>query len=648
VIEEPMTILVVEDDSAHAEAVSRGIRAGLPGAVVNRAGNLRQYHAMVKAEPPDFVLMDLNLPDGLALESLTFPPEDGAFPVIIMTAFGNESLAVAAMKAGALDYVVKSPGVFEALPQTVASALRHWRLLKDRKRAEIRLAESENRYRNLVSYSPFAVFINSGDRVVLANKACLALFGAREEGELLGKSPYELFHHDFHEKMHERIRILRERGEPVPLLEERIVRLDGKTVDVEVIAAPFSLNGGNDIHVILRDITSRKQLEKEGEKLREQLYHAQRMEDIGRLIGGVAHDFNNHLTAIIGCSQIILNKLSGDSEIRSFAEMVCSAGEKAAGITRSLLAFSRKQALEMRPVDVRIIIYNIAKLMGRLIGEDVELVLEQGEAPLFVKGDSGQIEQVLMNLATNARDAMPTGGTITISTESIHLDHEFMSVYGWGHAGDYALISFSDKGCGIPEDTRDKIFEPFFTSKEAGKGTGLGLSIVHGIIQQHGGYIRLESSPGSGTTFFIYLPLLAEKPVPEMSLAHSTIGRGNETILVCEDESSVRRLMRLVLEDNGYSVLEAVDGLDAVEVFRRHADCIDLVLLDVVMPKQSGMGAFNEIRGLRPGVRVVFTSGYTPESIDRSGVFEMKVPFIPKPVAPGLLLKIVRDTLDGK
>jgi len=645
---ERLNILVVEDDNTYAGAISRSIKEGIPGAVTHVVKSLAEYHRAVAATPPDLAIMELNLPDGKAFEALVWPPEDGPFPILIMTAFGNEGLAVAAMKAGALDYLVKSPEAFSSLPQTVSSAMCNWRLLQDRKSAESLLRESENRYRNLVSYSPFAVLVNSGDRVVLANKACLALFGAHDEKELLGKSPYELFHPDFHGKIRERIRLLRERGEPVPLMEEKVVRLDGKVVDVEVIAAPFSLKGENDIHVILRDMSVSKQLEQEREKLTEQLYHAQRMEDIGRLIGGVAHDFNNHLTAIIGCSQIILNKLSSDSELRGFAEMVCSAGEKAAGITQSLLAFSRKQALEMRPVDVRVIIENIAKLMKRLIGEDVELELEQGDEPLFVNGDVGRMEQVLMNLATNARDAMPEGGTITIRTQHVRLDREFMSVYGWGRPGDYALISFSDTGCGIPADMREKIFEPFFTSKDAGKGTGLGLSIVHGIIQQHGGHIRLESSPDKGATFLVYLPLLPEMPMQEKREAPPEVRRGNEAILVCEDESSVRRLMRLVLEDNGYSVLEAVDGVEAVEVFRREGERLDLVILDVVMPKMSGMAVFNDIRGLRPDMRVIFTSGYTPESIDRSGVFDMGVPFIPKPVAPGLLLKIVRETLDGK
>ena len=645
---ERLNILVVEDDNTYAEAISRSIKEGIPGAVTPVVKSLAEYHRAVAANPPDLAVMDLNLPDGKAFEALAWPPEDGPFPILIMTAFGNEALAVAAMKAGALDYLVKSPEAFSALPQTVASAMRNWRLLQDRKSAESLLRESENRYRNLVSYSPFAVLVNSGDRVVLANKACLALFGAHDEKELLGKSPYELFHPDFHGKIRERIRLLRERGEPVPLMEEKVVRLDGKVVDVEVIASPFSLKGGNDIHVILRDISVSKQLEQEREKLTEQLYHAQRMEDIGRLIGGVAHDFNNHLTAIIGCSQIILNKLAGDSELRGFAEMVCSAGEKAAGITQSLLAFSRKQALEMRPVDVRVIIENIAKLMRRLIGEDVELELELGDEPLFVNGDVSRMEQVLMNLATNARDAMPEGGTITISTRQVRLDREFMSVYGWGRPGDYALISFSDTGCGIPDDLREKIFEPFFTSKDAGKGTGLGLSIVHGIIQRHGGHIRLESSPDKGATFLFYLPLLAERPLPEKRQTLPDVRRGNEAILVCEDESSVRRLMRLVLEDNGYRVLEAVDGVEAVEVFRCEGERIDLVILDVVMPKMSGMAAYSDIRVLRPDMKVIFTSGYTPEAIDRSGVFDMGVPFIPKPVAPGLLLKIVRETLDGK
>ena len=398
---------------------------------------------------------------------------------------------------------------------------------------------------------------------------------------------------------------------------------------------------------ILEDITERKRSEEERAKLQEQLYHAQKMEDIGRLTGGVAHDFNNHLTAIIGCSQIILKKLPVDSELRNFAEMVCSAGEKAAVLTRSLLTFSRKQPFEKRPVNVQVILTNMSKLLRRLIGEDIELVLEQGQAPLFVNADSGQIEQVLMNLATNARDAMPDGGTICVRTEHRRLDHEFMSIYGRGKPGDYAVVSFGDTGEGIPAEFLQRVFEPFYTSKTPGKGTGLGLSIVHGIIQQHGGHILLESTPEQGTTFTIFLPLLGRHHQVNTFRDEEIFKGGGETILVCEDDPPVRRLVRLVLEDAGYEVIEAVDGQDSVDSFLRHQDRIHLVILDVVMPKKSGVAAYGEIIGLKPDTRVLFTSGYTPETINRSGVFDMKLPFISKPIIPGLLLKKVREALDG-
>lgn len=399
---------------------------------------------------------------------------------------------------------------------------------------------------------------------------------------------------------------------------------------------------------IVEDVTERKRTEEERATLQEQLYHAQKMEDIGRLTGGVAHDFNNHLTAIIGCSQIILKRLAADSELRHFADMVCTAGEKAAVLTRSLLTFSRKQPLEKRPLDVQVLIKNISKLLRRLIGEDIELEIELGDAPLFVNADSGHVEQVLMNLATNARDAMPDGGAIRIRAEARRLDREYTNLHGWGEPGEYAVISFSDTGKGIPAEDLQRVFEPFYTSKEPGKGTGLGLSIVHDIVRQHDGHILLDSACGQGTTFTIFLPLLGRHHQASECREEEAFQGGAETILVCEDDPPVRRLVRLVLEDAGYRVIEAVDGQDSVDSFCRHRDTIHLVILDVVMPKKSGVSVYGEICELRPGVRVLFTSGYTPETINRSGVFDMKHPFIPKPIVPGMLLKKVREALDGQ
>jgi CheY-like chemotaxis protein/two-component sensor histidine kinase len=303
--------------------------------------------------------------------------------------------------------------------------------------------------------------------------------------------------------------------------------------------------------------------------------------------------------------------------------------------------------MEMRPVDLQVIVTNLGKLLRRLIGEDVELVIEQEDTSLFVNADAGQLEQVLMNLTTNARDAMPDGGRITISSERRWLDHEFMSIFGWGNPGTYAVLTFSDTGEGIRREDQQKIFEPFYTSKSEGKGTGLGLSIVYGIVQQHGGHISLESAPGCGTTFTIYLPMLT-RHLDLQEQGEQTVSRGGaETVLVCEDDPMVRRLVKMVLEDAGYVVLEAIDGQDAVDAFRKNLDMINLVILDVVMPKKNGVSVYSEIESLKPGMHFVFTSGYTPDSIRKSGVFDMKVPFLQKPVTPGVLLKKVRDVLDG-
>lgn len=520
--------------------------------------------------------------------------------------------------------------------------------VSDRKRAEETLRQSEQRFRLLVEGSADAIFVQVGMRFAYLNQAAVLLYGAQEAADLLGTPVMDRFHVSFHARIRERIRLLIEGKRVAPQIEQIHLRLDGSAIPVEVSAAPILFEGNEGALVFVRDITERKRMQEEQAKLREQLLHAQRMEDIGRLSGGIAHDFNNHLTAIIGCSQMLLNRLPADSDLRAFAEMVCSAGEKASVLTRSLLTFSRRQPPEMRPLDLNVVSANLTRLMRRLIGEDIELLVESGGDALLVNGDAGQIEQVLMNLATNARDAMPDGGTIRIGLSRRWLDGGSAESAGLAKPGGYAEISFSDTGAGVPAEIRDRIFEPFFTSKDLGKGTGLGLSIIDGIIRQHQGRIWLESGAGPGATFTILLPLTdCSRPDAEPELPSAVAG-GTETVLFCEDDCAVRNLIALVLRGAGYHVLEAEDGEQAVEMFRLHQDRVALVVLDVVMPKKNGVVAYGELEALKPGVKVLFTSGYTPDSINRSGVFEMKLPFIQKPITPALLLRKVRETLDGQ
>jgi signal transduction histidine kinase len=347
---------------------------------------------------------------------------------------------------------------------------------------------------------------------------------------------------------------------------------------------------------VVEDISRRKQVEEEKKKVEAQLRHMQKMEAVGQLAGGIAHDFNNMLTAIIGNATLLQMKISEDVQLRHYTDEIVASSERAANLTRGLLAFSRKQMMDVKPVALNNIIKGVEKLISRLIGEDIELKVLSAKKDIIVRADAGQIEQVIMNLATNARDAMPGGGGLTIITEVINLDNEFVKAHGYGKPGVYALISVSDTGMGMEEDVKQKIFEPFFTTKELGKGTGLGLSIVYGIIKQHEGYINVYSEPNKGTTFRIYLPII-EIGIGAAELTKKVIGpeRGTETVLLAEDEANVRRFVKTVLEEFGYTVIEAVDGEDAINKFQQNKEKIHLIILDVIMPRKSGREAYENI-----------------------------------------------------
>jgi CheY-like chemotaxis protein len=373
---------------------------------------------------------------------------------------------------------------------------------------------------------------------------------------------------------------------------------------------------------------------------------SQRMEVIGRFAGGIAHDFNNILTAIRGYSEFLMDEMNEGDPLKSYVEDIRLSTDRAANLTKSLLTFSRRQAVTLKPVDLNDIIRGVDNLLLRLIGEDIQLRTVLSERSLPVMADAGQMEQVLMNLATNARDAMPAGGTLTIEAKAADIDEEYVRHHIFSKAGTHAVLTVSDTGAGMDEKTRQKIFEPFFTTKEIGKGTGLGLSIVYGIIKQHDGHINVYSEQGIGTTFKIYLPLIkafAEeaKPVATIAPAH-----GTEGVLLAEDDPDVRRLIREALIKHGYTVIEAVDGEEAVRVFLENRDKIDILVFDMIMPKMKGAEAYEEIVKIRPEIKVIFMSGYTEEIIYREGVLERGSNFISKPVSPHEILIKIREVLD--
>lgn len=389
-----------------------------------------------------------------------------------------------------------------------------------------------------------------------------------------------------------------------------------------------------------RDVTDRKALE-------EQLRQSQKMDAIGQLAGGVAHDFNNMLQAILGYSDIVLSSASLDADDREKLLEIHNAGQRAADLTGQLLAFSRRQVLQLGPLDLNLIVMGLLKMLQRLIGENIELTFVRKKALWTVNADKGQMEQALMNLCINARDAMPQGGKLTLETGNVTLDDAFCAQYDWAEPGQYVQLSVIDSGCGMSAETRRKVFEPFFTTKEKGRGTGLGLATVYGIVRQHNGVIHVFSEIGKGSRFHVYLPVIETIGVEAMGEpAQPSVSGGHETILVAEDDAFIRGLAGHILETAGYRVLTAVDGEDAVRVGHDHGNKIDLLLLDVVMPKKSGREVFEAMQSFNPAIKCLFMSGYSEDAVRNNFFLEKGCALIRKPFKNSELLRMIRLELD--
>lgn len=432
-------------------------------------------------------------------------------------------------------------------------------------------------------------------------------------------------------------------------IEHRIVHADGEvrhiSVRSEIIrdreGRVVKINGAN------QDITELKRAEEQRMFLEAQLHQMQKLDAMGQLAGGIAHDFNNMLSVIIGFAEIMDMHMEQGAPLRHHARQILTAAERAADLTQGLLAFSRKQVLHVKCLDLREVIDGLRKMLRRLIPEDIDFRVRSTAMEMTVMADRGQIEQVLMNLVTNARDAMPGGGVLSIETGPGVIDEEFLKTHGFGVIGKYALISVTDSGCGMDAATQEKVFEPFFTTKRVGKGTGLGLSIIYGIVKQHGGFITVDSSPEQGATFRVYLPLAdrEKEEIREHCQTPLPTG-GRETVLLVEDDEVVRELNRVVLEVAGYTVIETTDGREALETFREQGPRIDILVSDIIMPNLDGKALHDEIMKIRPDMKVLFISGYAEDTLDARGLFENEHNFMPKPVKPSELLKRVREILD--
>lgn len=534
-----------------------------------------------------------------------------------------------------------SPVQFDGRPLIMAVM----RDITQKKQAERDLRESEARFKTLsqefnllLDAIPDTIMLQSRDlEIIWANRAAIANFGGRDA--LTGdRYCYRLVHDT--SKPHENCPVLESFRTGVPA--KSIMQIRGDMI-WEVRAIPVRDDQGAIASVIEigRDVTEFKKLE-------QQLIHAQKMEAVAQLSGGIAHDFNNIVTALIGYANLLLMQIPEDSPSRHFAEQILMTSERAAELTRKILTFGRKKVFNLEPVDISDLIAGLKSFLERIIGEEIEIQINLSTDILTVPADCSQMEQVLMNLATNARDAMPDGGLLSISTSRCELDHVFIDTHGFGEEGVYACIAVSDTGTGMDAATVKRIYDPFFTTKEPGKGTGLGLAIVYGIIKEHKGFITVHSIPGAGTTFRIYLPLIRRQAQKsDIKLIQPDLG-GTETILIAEDDEGVRKSAVNFLTGFGYRMLEAADGAEALALFSTFKDEVDLLILDVVMPDKGGREVAETARQIRPDVRVLFNSGYPLDLLQYKGILGKDVHFFTKPVDPRELLTKVREVLDER
>jgi len=510
---------------------------------------------------------------------------------------------------------------------------------------EERLRENEERFRAMTESAVDAVVTaDSTGTIVSWNRGAQAIFGY-PPNEVLGTALDRLIPERYRQGTDGGLAGLpsTDAASAAPSsIELHGLGKDGREFPIELSLATWKTRQGAFLTAIIRDVTERTQLEA-------QFRQAQKMESVGRLAGGVAHDFNNLLTVIGGQAELVRMRLPLDNPLRERIGMVQDAAARAADLTKQLLAFSRKQVLEPKILDLNTVVEGVAPMLRRLIGEDVELLTRLAPDLGHVEADPGQLTQIIVNLAVNARDAMPGGGRLTIETDNVELDETFADRRADEiRPGPYVMLAVSDTGVGMNEETRSHIFEPFFTTKEAGKGTGLGLATVYGIVKQSNGHVGVYSEPGQGTTFKIYLRRVAQ-PADVLSQEAATIeGGGSETVLLVEDDERVRALACEVLGEHGYTVLEARHGTDALDITQRYHGAIHLLLTDVVMPGMGGRELATRLRRDRPQMKILYTSGYTADAIAHHGVLDDGEAFLSKPILPRVLASKVRETLDGQ
>jgi PAS domain S-box-containing protein len=623
---EPLKVLVVDDDAQMLRTITDILRLRGYSALVAATGKEALEITRRMKDAPAVALVDLKLPDMDGIELVARLHEIAELTeVVILTGNASVDSAVRALRENSNDYLVK-PVQPDQLVGTIERAGERWQ----RRRAELAMRESEGRLRLIFEHVSDALFIaEDSGAIVDANPAACALSGqsiqtlrSLKMGDVLPESSLE-------------------NGRnlstaPTRLGSDLFRRHDGKVLDVRSAAfAPGVL-----VYTV-RDLTRERELE-------DRLGQAQKMEAVGQLAGGVAHDFNNLLTVIMSYSSMLLTDAGTTTEVRADIQEISDAAGRAAALTRQLLAFSRKQVLQLRAVSVNAVVTDVEKMLRRLIGEDISLNTHLDSDLALINGDSGQLEQVLINLAVNARDAMPNGGALTITTANVLLSDEHSERHLGAAPGEYVMLAVTDTGSGMTREVQQRLFEPFYTTKGVGKGTGLGLATVHGIVKQSGGDIYVYSEPGDGTTFKVYFPRLRKSSEVMTTTAEhrAMVPRGSETLLLAEDDEALRALSARVLIGLGYKVLIARTGGEALRMVGQYEGRIDLIATDVVMPEMNGSQLVEQVLEARPNIRVLFMSGYTDDEVMRRGVIDGQTAFLQKPFTPDLLAHKVREVLD--
>jgi PAS domain S-box-containing protein len=630
----PLRVLMVEDSEDDALLVLRELRAAGYDLTHERVDTAAALEAALDRHPWDLVIGDYSMPHFSGTAALAMLRQRGLdVPYICVSGTITEELAVAAMKAGAHDYVTK--GQLKRLLPAIERELR-----EAQGRATLRATEAS--FATLVEHAPVGIYRSSPEgRFLSVNAAVVRMLGYETAAEVLNLDMAR----DVYADAAERQRLVERdtySDRQYDNVEATWKRRDGRLLTVQLsVRAVRNAAGRVDYYeTFVRDVTDQR-------RLQQQVLQSQKMEAVGRLAGGVAHDFNNLLTVITSYSDLLLEDLAPGDAKRDDLEQVRKAADGAAALTRQLLAFSRQQVVEPRVVSLNTVVEGLQKILRRVIGEDIEVTIALAPDLGSVRADVGQLEQVLMNLVVNARDAMPTGGRLTVETANVEHDPEYARDREAAAVRRFAMLAVTDTGCGMDEATKARIFEPFFTTKETGKGTGLGLATVYGIVKQAGGFIWVYSEPGQGTSFKIYLPAVDATAERTTAAATTPAPRGTETVLLVEDAAAVRAVTKQMLERQGYTVLEAPDGEAGLRLAQRHRGVIHLLLTDVVMPRVGGRELAEQLTRLRPDVKVLYASGYTDDSVVRHGILESGTAYLQKPFSPESLTRKVRDVLDA-